>query len=44
MHEQITLKVNGETLEAGDGASTEDAGGLVMEGVDGAEALVFDLA
>jgi len=39
-----SLKMNGETLEAGDGASTEDAGGLVMEGVDGAEALVFDLA
>jgi len=37
-------KVGGIDLTAGDGASTEDAGLLVLEGVDRAEVLVFDLA
>jgi redox-sensitive bicupin YhaK (pirin superfamily) len=37
-------KVEAEELQAGDGASTEDAGTIVIEGVDGAEVLVFDLA
>jgi redox-sensitive bicupin YhaK (pirin superfamily) len=37
-------KVDGEPFRAGDGASTEDADTLVIEGIDGAEVLVFDLA
>jgi hypothetical protein len=36
--------VGGTTLEAGDGASTSDAGPLTLEGLDGAEVLLFDLA
>jgi redox-sensitive bicupin YhaK (pirin superfamily) len=39
-----TAKIDTETLEAGDAASTQDAGKLVIEGVAGAEVLVFDLA
>jgi redox-sensitive bicupin YhaK (pirin superfamily) len=35
--------VNGQALEAGDGASS-DEGTLTIEGADGAEVLVFDLA
>jgi redox-sensitive bicupin YhaK (pirin superfamily) len=38
-----TVKVAGEDLRAGDGASTSDAGPLPIEGVDGSEVLVFDL-
>ena len=38
------VKLNGERLAAGDGASTSDAGPLTLEGVAGAEVLVFDLA
>lgn len=37
------VKVNGEALGEGDGASTSDAGTLALEGVDGADVLVFDL-
>ncbi len=36
--------VGGTTLEAGDAVSTSDAGSLALEGVDHAEALLFDLA
>jgi hypothetical protein len=36
--------VSGTALEAGDGASTSDAGSLTIEGVDHAEVLLFDLA
>ena len=35
--------VNGETLSAGDGASTVDAGSLTIEGQDDAEVLLFDV-
>jgi hypothetical protein len=38
------VEVNGEALGEGDGASTSDAGALALEGVEGAEVLVFDLA
>jgi redox-sensitive bicupin YhaK (pirin superfamily) len=38
-----TVKVAGEKLLAGDGASTSDGGPLPIEGVDGSEVLVFDL-
>ena len=38
------VKVNGEILRQGDGASTEDAGAIALEGVDDAEVLLFDLA
>jgi redox-sensitive bicupin YhaK (pirin superfamily) len=37
-------KLNGTPLAAGDGASTEDAGVLVLEAVEAVEALLFDLA
>lgn len=37
------VKVGGIDLEAGDGASTSDAGPIALEGVAGAEVLVFDL-
>jgi redox-sensitive bicupin YhaK (pirin superfamily) len=37
-------KVGGTVLEAGDGASTSDAGSLTLEGLEHAEALLFDLA
>ncbi len=37
-------KVNGATLSAGDGAALSDESGVDVEGVDGAEVLVFDLA
>jgi hypothetical protein len=37
-------KVGGTVLEAGDGASTSDAGSLTLEGLAHAEALLFDLA
>jgi hypothetical protein len=36
--------LGGTTLEAGDAASTSDPGSLALEGLDHAEALVFDLA
>jgi redox-sensitive bicupin YhaK (pirin superfamily) len=39
-----TARVNGETLHAGDGASTEAEGEIALEGVDRAEILVFDLS
>jgi redox-sensitive bicupin YhaK (pirin superfamily) len=35
--------VGGEALEAGDGASTNEAGAVTIEGVEAAEVLVFDL-
>src|SRR5579863_8475788 len=38
-----TVKVAGEKLLAGDGASTSDRGPLPIEGIDGSEVLVFDL-
>ena len=38
-----TARVDGETLHAGDGASTEAEGEIALEGVDRAELLVFDL-
>jgi len=39
-----SVKVNGETLLAGDGAALSDEAGLKLEGVVPAEVLVFDLA
>ena len=36
--------VGGETLAAGDAAYSREAGAIKLEGVDGAEILVFDLA
>ncbi len=44
---QITqgkIRVDGTELSAGDGASTGDAGSMTLEGLDRAEALLFDLA
>lgn len=38
-----TLTVNGQTLREGDGAAVEDEASLTLEGVDNAEALIFDL-
>ena len=38
-----TLEVNGEKLGEGDGATVRDAGCVEFEGIDSAEALVFDL-
>lgn len=37
------LRLNGEALLEGDGASVTDAGTLHLEGVDSAEALLFDM-
>jgi redox-sensitive bicupin YhaK (pirin superfamily) len=39
-----SAKVNGQTLGAGDGASTEAAGKIEIEGIEEAEILLFDLA
>ena len=39
-----SVKLNGELLGAGDGASTSEAGSLTLEGVEPSEVLVFDLA
>jgi quercetin 2,3-dioxygenase len=39
-----SVKANGETLLAGDGAALSDEAGLKLEGVEPAEVLVFDLA
>jgi redox-sensitive bicupin YhaK (pirin superfamily) len=39
-----TLRVNGHELGAGDGAQVENASELDLEGVQQAEALIFDLA
>jgi redox-sensitive bicupin YhaK (pirin superfamily) len=36
--------VNGERLSAGDAASSENGGTIVLEGIDNAEVLLFDLA
>jgi redox-sensitive bicupin YhaK (pirin superfamily) len=36
--------VNGERLSAGDAASSENGGSIVLEGIDNAEVLLFDLA
>jgi quercetin 2,3-dioxygenase len=41
---QGSLKVNGETLHAGDGAALSDEAQLRLEGIDQAKVLVFDLA
>jgi redox-sensitive bicupin YhaK (pirin superfamily) len=38
------IEIAGETLEAGDGAATSDAGTLTLTGIEPAEVLVFDLA
>ncbi|HMJ12310.1 MAG TPA: pirin family protein, partial [Polyangiaceae bacterium] len=38
------VNVNGEELSAGDGAAVSDVGAVQLEGVDGAEVLLFDLA
>jgi len=38
------LRINGENLASGDGAALSDVAELHLEGVDHAEALVFDLA
>jgi redox-sensitive bicupin YhaK (pirin superfamily) len=38
------LNANGTELEPGDGASTSDAGSLVLQATEEAEVLVFDLA
>jgi hypothetical protein len=35
--------INGTPLEAGDGAAIRDSGALVLEGIDDAEILLFDL-
>ncbi|MBO6804491.1 MAG: quercetin 2,3-dioxygenase, partial [Thalassospira sp.] len=39
-----SLTVNGETLNAGDGAAIKDEDELVFSDADNAEALVFDMA
>ncbi len=39
-----SVAVNGTVLNAGDGASTTDAGVLSIEGVEDAEVLLFDMA
>lgn len=39
-----SVKLNGETLKAGDGASVATAVTLTLEGVDEAEVLLFDMA
>ena len=39
-----SVKVNGETLVAGDGAAVSAEPGLALEGLEEAEVLVFDLA
>ena len=39
-----SVKVNGETLRAGDGGALSEESLLKLEGVDPAEVLVFDLA
>jgi redox-sensitive bicupin YhaK (pirin superfamily) len=41
---QGAATIDGETLEAGDAASTEEAGALVIQGLGSAEVLIFDLA
>ena len=38
------VRVNGRELKAGDGAALSDEGAVRVEGVDGGEVLVFDLA
>ncbi|MEM1414832.1 MAG: pirin family protein [Myxococcota bacterium] len=38
------VALDGERLEAGDGASLEDTGALTLKGLEDAEVLVFDLA
>jgi redox-sensitive bicupin YhaK (pirin superfamily) len=38
------LNLNGEVLEPGDGASMEDAGELIFQGLEQSEILVFELA
>jgi len=38
------LRVNGQTLAAGDGAAVTSAGGLEIEALDASELLLFDLA
>ncbi len=38
------LRLNGETLQAGDGAAVSDEAELVLSAVDQAEVMVFDLA
>ena len=38
------IEVDGQTLKAGDGAATSDAGRLVLSAIEPAEVLVFDLA
>ncbi len=38
------VRVNGSDLEAGDGAALSDEPAVHIEGIDGAEVLVFDLA
>jgi len=39
-----SVKLNGQTLKAGDGASVATSGALRLEGVDDAEVLLFDMA
>lgn len=39
-----SVSLNGERLEAGDGASIETAGELILEGAADSEVLVFDMA
>jgi hypothetical protein len=41
---QGEVKLNGQTLQAGDGAAVSAEPGLKLEGVQTAEVLVFDLA
>lgn len=38
------VRVNGEQLGEGDGAAIESLGTIVLEGIDEAEVLAFDLA
>jgi hypothetical protein len=37
------MRLNGEALQAGDGASVSDEGSIELEGASAAEVLVFDL-
>ena len=38
------IELNGERLDAGDGASFEDMDAVTLKGLEDAEVLVFDLA
>jgi hypothetical protein len=41
---QVWARINGSELSAGDGAALSDEARVLVEGIDAAEVLVFDLA